>query len=230
VDGYILSAYSNYAMPQGQLTGAISAATLALENRPQDEALAWMRQLKQVTPETLRGYADLFVRMSDDGVRLTGGGAAAINAVADLYDAVLNPFGAVDATQVELTDAPEGSDHYDAVRFAFEEGFMLPLTEDTFGVDEPATCGDLLAALYVLAGGEANPEAALEAFSQYGLVTADTDLSAPIAPEDIWGLLSALVGEEIPALVETASPDGVTRAELAEALMAFSASMEEDAA
>ena len=98
---------------------------------------------------------------------------------------------------------------------------MAPLTEDSFGKGEPATKGDLLAALYVLVGGERDANEALAAFVEYGLVTNDTDLDAPILPEDIWGLLSAVVGQTVSPMTETASPDAVTRAELAEAIMAF---------
>ena len=227
LDGYIMNAYSGYAMPEGALTGAASAALDALQGLDPARKLDYMRQLKQVTPDRVRAWADLYAKLSDDGARMTAGAASAINANADLFDAILNPFGAVDATQVALADVPEGSAHYDAVRFAFEQGLMAPLTEDTFGVDEPATRGDLLAALYVLVGGTRDADEALAAFAEYGLVEADTDLGGLIAPADIWGLFSALAGEEVPALIETASPDDVTRGELAEALMAFAGEEEE---
>jgi hypothetical protein len=152
---------------------------------------------------------------------MTVGAASAINANEALFDSILNPFGAVDTSQVALADVNEGDAHYDAVRFAFEEGFMGPQTEDRFGVDAPATQGDLLAALYVLVGGERDENEALAAFMAYGIVTEDTDLSAPILPEDIWGLLSTVAGQEVAPMTETARSDAVTRGELAEALMAF---------
>ena len=57
-------------------------------------------------------------------------------------------------------------------------------------------------------------------------MTNDTDLKAPILPEDVWGLLSAVVGGEVAPMTETADDDVVTRAELAEALMAFVDSLE----
>ena len=226
LDGYIMNAYSEYALPQGELTGAASAAMDALQGLDADRRLQWMRQLKQVTPETVHADAELYVKLVENGARMTAGAASAINANAELFDVILNPFGAMDATQVELRDAAEGDAHYDAVRFAFEEGFMAPLSEDDFGVNAPATEGELLAALYVLVGGNRDANEALAAFVEYGLVTDDTDLDAPILPEDIWGLLSAVVGEEVPPMTETARNDVVTRAELAEALMAFVEGME----
>jgi hypothetical protein len=180
-----------------------------------------MRQLKQLTPEAVHADAGVYEKLAENGARMTAGAASAINENAGLFDAILNPFGAVDATQVELKDAAEGETHYDAVRFAFEEGFMAPLSEDDFGVNEPATQGDLLAALYVLVGGNRDANEALAAFVEYGLVTNDTDLNAPILPEDIWGMLSAVVGQTVEPLTATASPDGVTRGELAEAITKF---------
>ncbi len=221
LDGYIMNAYSEYAMPEGALTGAVNAGMDALQGFDPARWLEWMRQLKRVTPETVRADAELYAKLMADGTRVTAGAASTINENAELFDAILNPFGAVDATQVELKDAVEGDEHYDAVRFAFEEGFMAPLSEDDFGANEPATQGDLLAALYVLVGGNRDANEALAAFVEYGLVTDDTDLNAPILPEDIWGLLSAVVGEAVPPMTETAQSDVVTRAELAEALMAF---------
>lgn len=227
LDGYIMNAYSEYAMPEGALSGAISAAMDTLQGLDPARRLEWMRQLKRLTPETVRADAGLYAKLMENGNRMTAGAASAINENADLFDAILNPFGTVDATQVELSDVPEDDDHYEAVRFAFEEGFMAPVEGEDFGADQPATQGDLLAALYVLVGGQRDPGEALAAFMEYGLVTDDTDLDAPILPEDVWGLLSALVGEEVSPLTGTASPDAVTRAELAEALMAFVEGLEE---
>lgn len=226
LNGYIMNAYSEYAMPQGELSGAANAAVDALQGLDVKRILEWMRQLKRLTPEAVHADAGVYEKLAENGARMTAGAASAINENAELFDAILNPFGAVDATQVELKDAAEDNTHYDAVRFAFEEGFMAPLSEDDFGVNEPATQADLLAALYVLVGGNLDADEALAAFMEYGLVTDDTDLDAPILPEDIWGLLSAVVGKEIPPMTETARSDVVTRAELAEALMTFVEGME----
>ena len=226
LDGYIMNAYSNYAMPEGELTGAANAAMDALQGLDPARRLEWMRQLKQLTPEAVHDDAGLYAKLLENGARITAGAASAINENAGLFDVILNPFGAVDATQVELKDAAEGDEHYEAVRFAFEGGFMAPLSEDDFGANAPATQGDLLVALYVLVGGNQDANEALAAFVEYGLVTDETDLNAPILPEDIWGLLSAVVGEEVPPMTETAQSDVVTRAELAEALMAFVEGME----
>ena len=215
-------------MPQGELSGAANAAVDVLQGLDPGRILEWMRQLKWLTPEAVHADAGVYEKLAENGARMTAGAASAINENAELFDAVLNPFGAVDNTQVELADVTEGSDHYDAVRFAFEQGFMAPASEGDFGVDAPATQGDLLAALYVLVGGNRDANEALAAFVEYGLVTNDTDLNAPILPEDIWGLLSVVVGQTVSPLTGTAQSDAVTRAELAEALESFVDSIGEE--
>lgn len=226
LEGYILSSYSAYAMPEGALSGAVRAAEDVLQGRDPMRRLEWMRQLKQLTPEGVKERGEMLSKLVGEGVRVTAGGAASIRAAEDLYEVILNPFGAVDVTQVTLSDVPEGSEHYEAVHHAFEEGFMAAVDGERFGVDEPATRGDLLGALYVMVGGDLDQEQALAAFAESGMVEADTDLSGLIAPEDIRGLLTMLTGEEVPPLIETAGREDVTRGELAEALMAFVNSLE----
>lgn len=94
LDGYIMSAYSGLAMPQGALTGAVNAGLNALEGKPQDEALTWMRQLKALTPEGVKGYAGMYEKLAESGMRRTAGGATAIEANAGRFDVILDPFGA----------------------------------------------------------------------------------------------------------------------------------------
>ena len=226
LDGYIMNAYSEYAKPMGELSGAADAALDALQGKDPARRLEWMRQLKQVTPESVKADAALYAGLCENGARMTAGAASAINANADLFDAILNPFGAVDATQIQFSDAAEGSDHYEAVRFAFENGMMKPASDDAFGVDDPATQGDLLAAANVLIGGECDAHEALAAFVEYGLASNDTDLGATLAADDFWGMMSALTGDTVPATFEPADPAAVTRGELAEMLSAFMSTLQ----
>ena len=73
---------------------------------------------------------------------------------------------------MELTDVPEGSEYYEAVRFVFEQGLMAAKAEDTFGVDSEATVGDLSTALYILMGGSAaTPILFFALFMALGLLT-----------------------------------------------------------
>lgn len=94
LDGYILSSYSGYATPAGELSGAVAAIASTLQGKPQDRALKAMRELKAVTPETVKRAADLYAALAERGVRSTAGGRSAVEANASLYDAILRPFDA----------------------------------------------------------------------------------------------------------------------------------------
>lgn len=216
IDGYILNAYVNYAKPEGELAGATSAIERAINGIPQDKNLEYMRELKAVTPETVKQAAEIYQKAWDNGVHSTAGSAAAINANADMFEVVLNPFNAMDSTQVEFTDVTEDSDYYTSVRFVFENGIMQPVAEDAFGVDANATLGDLLAGIYVCFGG--GPNAAEEArawLAGYGLVDADADLEADLTEETLCFILADGIGLGI----STDTPDAVvTRGDLADLL------------
>ena len=217
MDGYILNAYVDYAKPQGELAGATSAIERAINGIPQDKNLEYMRELKAVTPETVKQAAEIYQKAWDNGVHSTAGSAAAINANADMFEVVLNPFNAKDNTQVEFTDVTEDSEFYTSVRFVFENGIMQPVAEDAFGVDANATLGDLLAGIYVCFGG--GPNAAEEArawLAGYGLVDADADLEADVTEDTVCFILADGIGLPI----STDTPDAVvTRGDLADILV-----------
>lgn len=103
IDRYIVSAYSGYATPQGDLTGAMNALTDRLLGWPDDQKLIDMRQIKQTTVQDLRALAPAFEKMLENGTRSTSGGAAIIEAHADLYDEILN----LQSTAAEAGDGAE---------------------------------------------------------------------------------------------------------------------------
>ena len=224
LDGYILSAYSNLAKPTGELSAAVEAALDTLVGDPTDAALGYMHALKGLTAESVKAYADVFGKMIASGVRFTAGGAAAVNANAALYENILNPFGSVDLSQVVLTDVPEGHEHYAAVRYVFEELVMAPKTEDTFGVDDEATMGDLAGSLYALLGGELDAQdEAMELFAGYGIVPASWKSSIALSGSNAQAFIanfSQAVGVDY-TKDESASGDILTRGELAEILKVY---------
>ena len=224
LDGYILSSYSYYAQPEGELSGALSAMLSQLSKEPQDLKVRYMEQLKSLTPEKLEAYAEAYESLMANGMRLTAGGAGAVTACADLYDAIYNPFGAIDASKVEMTDVAEDNEHYEAVRFVYENMLMPMLDEERFGVDEDATVGDLTAALYALLGGDASmPDDAVDFFVENGLLPAGTTADMPLTASDADGLLSIFsmaVGLEY-APLEGADETVLTRGELSEIVMTY---------
>ncbi len=231
LDGYILSSYSAYAMPEGELSGAISALLSALSEEPADLKLQYMRELKALTPESFAAYAEAYAALMENGLRSTAGGAAAINAEAELYDVILNPFGSVDTSQVTMADVPEGSEHYEAVRYVYENMFMAMLDGENFGVDAGASLGDLAGALYAEVGGDASAQEDAVAFlASYGLVAAESTADDPLTCAGLEETL-ANFGEAIgvpytPA--EGADETVLTRGELAEKLMLYFTALNED--
>lgn len=92
LNGYILSAYSTLARPEGELSGALSAAIGRICDEPEDLKIRFMQELKSLTPETLAKYASAYESLVENGHMFTVGGASAIRENADLYDVILDPF------------------------------------------------------------------------------------------------------------------------------------------
>ncbi len=226
LDGYILSAYAGYAMPSGELDGALATAIDTLDTAEGIDTVTCMQQLKAMTPEKIKEFAGLYEKLVENGHVFTAGGAGAIEAAGVAYDRVLNPFNAQDKSQVAFADLPEDHGQYEAVRFAYENGLMLPLSDEAFGVEESATNGDALTALYVLVGGDQNPADALEFFSGYGMASPDLDLNEPIAATDAAGLMSTLAGLMGLEWADAAATDAfMTRGDLAVMLNQFMADL-----
>ncbi len=225
LDGYILSTYSILAAPIGELSGAIAAASNHLDGKEQDLTLKYMKQVKSVTPERAAEYAEMCRKMAKEGAVSTAGPASSINKEAERYEQIINPFGTQDKSQASFEDVPEDHPLCEAVRFAYENNLMQPLTEENFGVDEKANKKDLLLAFYVLAGGTPDVEEMTAFMSQNGIIEADEDLTAGIVPDDVWQLLSMAAGTPAEPLTQTASPDSVTRGELCEMLKVFMESL-----
>ena len=199
LDGYILSAYSNYAQSEGELAGAVDAALSAFSGKPLDAKLQYMRELKTLTPEKVKESADVFEAFVKNGMRFTAGGAGAINANADLYQEILNPFGAVDRSAMAFEDLPESSEYYEAVCFAIDNAYMRELSETMFGTDEQATVADVAYALYSLGFGEepADMDAARSDLGEYGIMSsngANGDAITASGLEDALASFSRAVG------------------------------------
>ena len=187
-----------------------------------------MRELKALTPEKLTDYAAAYEALLAGGIRSTAGGAAAINANADLYDLILNPFGSVDATQVTMADVGEEHEHYEAVRFVYENMLMAMLDEEHFGVDEAATMGDIAGALYAVIGGDASAQdEAVATLASYGILPAEAaagdELSGAALSETL-AAFGAAIGVDLAA--EAGGDAILTRGELAEQLMQVLSALE----
>ena len=92
LDGYILSCYSSYAMPEGELGGAVSAITSRLCEEPEDLKIRYMEELKSLTPERLQEYAESYRLLAENGRRFTVGSESVVSGHEELYDRILRPF------------------------------------------------------------------------------------------------------------------------------------------
>ena len=221
LDGYIMNAYSELAKPEGELTGAYSALTATLNGDSQTKALEQMKALKAVTPESVRNSADLFRQIWEKGVHSTAGSLAAIEANQDMFDVILNPFGAKDMSRMTFDDVPEDSEYKDAVAFMVTNGYLMPLTEKTFGVDAEATFSDLYASLFsVMNGVPVSAEEALGVLVQYGLADAGQDLNEGVTEKALCDLMQNAVGVGL----TTDTPEAVTtRGDLADLMYQLAA-------
>ena len=218
LNGYILSEYSSLAKPAGELTGAVAAIGDTLEGRDPARKLTYMRQLKALTPESVKNAAELYRNAWKNGTHSTSGSAAKISEAADLYDVILNPF-QVEAKEIgDFTDVPEGSEYYETVRYMVESGYMRAVSETEFGVENPATVGELLEGLStLLAGGPMSAEDLRDALAGAGYLPADLDVNAELSEKLLCETLNP-----IGAGLTTDDPDHVmTRGELADLLMSF---------
>ena len=74
------------------LSGAADAISDRMAEIPEDQVLTDMRQMKTLTPEKVKSYADAFARVMEDGLRYSAGGASVIRENSNLFDEILNPF------------------------------------------------------------------------------------------------------------------------------------------
>ena len=226
LNGYILSAYVRYAMPAGELTGAVAAAVDLIAPSSAVDVLEMMKQLKSLTPETFAAYNQVYADLIANGYRFTEAGASMINPNADLYDAILNPFGAIDTSEVAFDDLPEDHPQYDVVRYAYENGYLAPVSDTTFGVDQTATYGDLLDVIWAEVGQPAELVGPVEFATTYGIVPQDVDVEAPLTDTEAAQALSTLIS--MLGMSWTTETEGVemTRGDLC----AMAVQMEEDLA
>ena len=180
LEGYVQSSYSAYATSNGELTDGFNALLNYVNGDPQDLKSQYMRELKSVDPETFKSYATLYAALCENAIVATSGSAGTINANAELFENILNPF----AGEVKLADMVEDAWYYEAVNTCMQEGLINPLSVAVFGADEPATLGDLSGALLALIGHGNDQQDGVDTFAYYGVVPTDS-IDTPITREQM---------------------------------------------
>ena len=185
LQGYILSAYSGYALSTGELAGAKGALISHADGKSQDRTLKWMEELKAVTPEQVKAYAAMYQTLFDKGLRSTSGGAKTVAANESLYETVFNPFAVKAEEPVALGDVTEEDWYFEAVNKALEMKLMDLAEEGAFKPNEPATLGQFAKALFVMVGGSGSEEESIASLSEFGLLPATVKAEDPITREQV---------------------------------------------
>lgn len=215
LDGYILSSYSNYARSTGELTGATNALLNQIGHENQEKIFDYMRELKSIKAETFaETYAPLFQTLVDNYYYYTAGSASAIAGVANAFDAVLNPFGVQDKSQLTLADFDETSPFYGAVQFCFVNGLMEQASDTEFGTKLPATLGEFSQIMVTLLGGSYSQADSIAFLAQYGIVPVmDAATELTVGDLDILccNFLAAAAGVQLDSLIAADLADlGIT--------------------
>ncbi len=170
LNGYILSAYPNYSQSEGELSEAFNTLIDYMSGLDPLLRSKYMSQLKAVTPESFARYASIYASLLENSRIGTSGSASKLNGRTDLFEVIHNPFSVADATKVILTDLNESEPFFTEMRWCFENAYVNPLTETTFGVNEPVQLGDLAVSMYIPIGGDNNAEDAIAYLASFGIL------------------------------------------------------------
>ena len=92
LNGYILSSCAVLMLPEGEITGAMTAVSDYLSGLDPSRKLEWLHALKGVSAEDIASYADVYQALLDHGVRSTSGGRTALKKNSELFDNIFYPF------------------------------------------------------------------------------------------------------------------------------------------
>lgn len=217
LQGYILSAYSGYALSTGELAGAKGALISHADGKSQDRMLDWMKQLKEVTPEQVKAYAAMYQSLFDKGLRSTSGGAKTIEGNKDLYEQVYNPFSVKVAEPNALSDVAEDAWYFEAVNEALKQKLMDLTADGAFQPDEPATLGQFARALFTLGGGGGSEEESVAALTEFKVLPAGSTAEDDLTREQVAAALSIFFDQvqydfraDTPSIPEFADKDEVS--------------------
>ncbi len=173
LNGYISSAYSAYATSNGELTDGFNALLNYINGDDMAAAENAMRELKSLTPESFRTIAAMYQALCENPVYATAGSATVIKGLDGVYENVLNPFGVKSADEIVLSDLGEDTWCLEAVQACMGQGLIFAESDTQFGVDSPATLGDLATMMYILIGGDNSPDDAIAYLAPYGVFPQD---------------------------------------------------------
>ncbi len=215
LDGYILSAFSGYAMSSGEIAGGLGAILDTLEGKSQERRLTWMAQLKALTADKVHAYADMYQLLNEKGYVSTSTGAGKAEENKERYEVILNPFAVKETVLEGFEDLSEDHPYYAAALHAMQQKWLSPLEETRFGTDEPATLGEFVTSFFAMAGMPLTAEQGIMTLAQLGMAAPDAAPNATFTREKMAQMLVDLLAVMTQAEVK-ANPaflDGVADAD-----------------
>jgi Zn-dependent M16 (insulinase) family peptidase len=92
IDRYIISVFSAYAEPRGELTDAVDTASKKYLRYPDGYLVNLLEGIKSASVADFKGFAPYLDRVIEKGTRSTAGGQTAIQENAELYEDIIYPF------------------------------------------------------------------------------------------------------------------------------------------
>ena len=93
VDKYILSTFSSHAYSTSSLEGAYDAMRQSIYNTERD-TYEVLNEIINTTAEDVKNSADVYRKLAQDGIISTVGKESDIRANSDMFDTIIDPFGA----------------------------------------------------------------------------------------------------------------------------------------
>ena len=154
MDRFIISVFGNATAPVGELTGAMRAAALKRTGHPENYVANRLAAIKTTTVEDFAILAEALDLAAEKGVWITAGSGSAINANAELFDAITYAFG-------DPGDEPRGISRLEFLQIIFEtdmDGLYelaveMGLILDIAGPFDPLTREELAFVLIMASGG-----------------------------------------------------------------------------
>ncbi|MCL2153518.1 MAG: insulinase family protein, partial [Oscillospiraceae bacterium] len=94
INRYIISAFSQQIIPEGELNGALNAMLNKYQGYPDDYKLSILNEIKTVTVNDITNFSKYLAMAMEKGVRSTAGGQAVILENAGLYKSIVYALGA----------------------------------------------------------------------------------------------------------------------------------------
>lgn len=175
LDNYIVSVYSDYVFPKGELSGAADAVyDYFYRDTTSEDYFRYMRQLKSMKVEDIKRFAEPFINLGQKGYFVSTGSSESLLSSEIQFADVINLF-SKDELLSAYSDIEEDGWYREAITVCLDHNLLNPFSDDYFGVYEAATVGDFALPVVSCIGENVNDgQEALEVLRSYGIELPDS--------------------------------------------------------